>query len=79
LGYYREGGTGVDPVSIDLTWIQWLVNQGVAIAVLAFLLIRLESRMTRLERLLALIATRTGVPSSEVLGNNGRATIPPAS
>jgi hypothetical protein len=68
----------MDPVSIDVTWVQWLVNQGVAIAVLAFLLIRLESRMARLERILQLIATYSGVSSAEILKSNGKSTLPPA-
>jgi hypothetical protein len=30
-------------------WLTWLLNQGVAVAVLAFLLVRLEARLARLE------------------------------
>ena len=40
-------------------WASFFINQGVAIAVLAFLLVRLESRMTRLEQLLQQLADRS--------------------
>ena len=42
-------------------WVQWCVNQGVAVAVLAFLLVRLEARLARLETLIqTLIDARLG-------------------
>jgi hypothetical protein len=42
-----ERGEVVNGVTIDI--VQWLVNQGVAIAVLAFVLVRLEARLTAIE------------------------------
>jgi hypothetical protein len=37
----------VPTITFDI--VQWLVNQGVAIAVLAFVLVRLEARLTAIE------------------------------
>lgn len=37
----------MQPITFDV--VQWLVNQGVAIAVLAFVLVRLEARLTAIE------------------------------
>lgn len=34
---------------VTLDVVQWLVNQGVAIAVLAFVLVRLEARLAAIE------------------------------
>ena len=40
-------------------WLKIILDQGVAVAVLAFLLIRLESRMAKLEAVLSAMADRT--------------------
>jgi len=45
--YAGPQGERVQPITFDV--VQWLVNQGVAIAVLAFVLVRLEARLTAIE------------------------------
>jgi hypothetical protein len=44
--------------NVSQDFLTWLVNQGVAVAVLVFLLVRLESRMAKLETLLQQLADR---------------------
>lgn len=41
--------------AVTLDVVQWLVNQGVAIAVLAFVLVRLEARLSAIEKLLTVL------------------------
>lgn len=36
------------PNGITFDVVQWLINQGVAIAVLAFVLVRVDSRLTQM-------------------------------
>lgn len=42
-------------------WLSYFINQGVAIAVLVFVLVRLEARLARLESVLLQIAAREGL------------------
>jgi hypothetical protein len=57
------------PVGFDLNTAQWLLNQGVAIAILAVLLSRFETRMARLERLLQYLVVKAGGDAAVVLDN----------
>lgn len=53
-------------MEINQAFVQWAVGQGVAVAVLAFVLVRLDGRLTELiERVNVLIAVVTGTATAE--------------